>query len=265
MKYEWFSLWMECLHSQNVSLWIHPPSSQYNVYYKWIIKNLEYCQSVEKRVIKARFLKCINENKKRENKIKKFRKWCKIRIFPKKVTAVPRKSLPQFPEKNTAVLRKKYRSSQKKLPQFSEKVTAVLRKGYRSSPKKATAVPRKSSCSFRKSYRSLPKKQLQFPKNNCIWARDGQLPQFSEKWLHLSRSLSVTAVPWKMAAFKPKSVSYRSSPKSGCIKPKSVSYRSSPKSGCIKLESVSYRSSPKNDCIWARDGQLPQFPEKWLH
>ena len=176
---------MECLHSQNVSLWIHPPSSQYNVYYKWIIKNLEYCQSVEKRVIKARFLKCINENKKRENKIKKFRKWCKIRAFPKKNTAVPRKKLPQFsekayrsspkkipqfPEKNTAVPRKSYRSSPKKLPQFSEK-------GYRSSPKKATAAPRKSSCSFRKSYRSSPK-------NNCIWAQDGQLPQFPEKWLH---------------------------------------------------------------------------------
>ena len=146
---------MECLHSQNVSLWIHPPSSQYSVNYKRIIKNLEYCQSVEKRVIKARFLKCINENKKRENKIKKFRKWCKIRVFPEKVTAVLRKklpqfpekvtavlrkSLPQFPEKNTAVLRKNYRSSPKKLPRFPEKVTAVLRKGYRSFPKKATAV-----------------------------------------------------------------------------------------------------------------------------
>ena len=187
---------MECLHSQNVSLWIHPPSSQYNVNYKRIIKNLEYCQSVEKRVIKARFLKCINENKKRENKIKKFRKWCKIRVFPEKVTAVPRKklpqfpekvtavlrkSLPQFPEKNTAVLRKNYRSSPKKLPQFPEKVTAVLRKGYRSSPKKATAVYRKSSCSFRKSHRSFRKNYCRVPKNNCIWARDGQLPQFPEK------------------------------------------------------------------------------------
>ena len=205
---------------------------------------------MEKRVIKARFLKCINENKKRENKIKKFRKWCKIRAFPKKNTAVPRKKLPQFsekayrsspkkipqfPEKNTAVPRKSYRSSPKKLPQFSEK-------GYRSSPKKATAAPRKSSCSFRKSYRSSPK-------NNCIWAQDGQLPQFPEKWLQLSRSLSVIAVPRKVAAVKPKSVSYRSSPKSGCIKPKSVNYRSSPKSGCIKLESVSYRSSPKSGCI----------------
>ena len=187
---------MECLHSQNVSLWIHPPSSQYSVNYKRIIKNLEYCQSVEKRVIKARFLKCINENKKRENKIKKFRKWCKIRVFPEKVTAVLRKklpqfpekvtavlrkSLPQFPEKNTAVLRKNYRSSPKKLPQFSEKVTAVYRKRLpqftekaAAASEKATAVYRKSSCSFRKNY-------CRVPKNNCIWARDGQLPQFQEK------------------------------------------------------------------------------------
>ena len=171
---------------------------------------MEYCQSVEKRVIKARFLKCINENKKRENKIKKFRKWCKIRIFPKKVTAVPRKKLPQFPEKvyrsspkkipqfsekNTAVPRKSYRSYPKKLPQFSEKVTAVLRKRLPQFPEKAAAASEKATAVYRKSYRSLPKKQLQFPKNNCIWARDGQLPQFSEKWLHLSRSLSVTAVP----------------------------------------------------------------------
>jgi hypothetical protein len=198
---------MECLHSQNVSLWIHPPSSQYNVYYKWIIKNLEYCQSVEKRVIKARFLKCINENKKRENKIKKFRKWCKIRVFPEKVTAVPRKklpqfpekvtavlrkNLPQFPEKNTAVLRKNYRSFPKKLPRFPEKVTAVLRKGHRSSPKssaaseKATAVYRKNSYSFRKTTASGPgtASYRSSPKNDCIWARDGQLPQFPEKWLH---------------------------------------------------------------------------------
>ena len=201
MKYEWFSLWMECLHSQNVSLWIHPPSSQYNVYYKWIIKNLEYCQSVEKRVIKARFLKCINENKKRENKIKKFRKWCKIRIFPKKVTAVPRKKLPQFPEKD-------YRSSPKKIPQFPEKVTAVLRKSYRSSPKR---LPQFSE----KGYRSSPKKQLQLPK---------KLPQFtekaatvSEKQLHLGSWWPVTAVLRKVAASKPKSVSYRSSLKNGCI------------------------------------------------
>ena len=132
---------------------------------------------MEKRVIKARFLKCINENKKRENKIKKFRKWCKIRVFPKKITAVPRKSYRSSPKKLTAVPRKKYRSSPKKIPQFPEKVTAVPRKSYRSSPKKATAAPRKSSCSFRKSYRSSPK-------NNCIWAQDGQLPQFPEKWLH---------------------------------------------------------------------------------
>ena len=142
---------MECLHSQNVSLWIHPPSSQYSVNYKRIIKNLEYCQSVEKRVIKARFLKCINENKKRENKIKKFRKWCKIRVFPEKVTAVLRKG--------TAVFRKR-------LPQFTEKAAAAS--------EKATAVYRKSSCSFRKNY-------CRVPKNNCIWARDGQLPQFPEK------------------------------------------------------------------------------------
>ena len=179
---------------------------------------MEYCQSVEKRVIKARFLKCINENKKRENKIKKFRKWCKIRVFPKKITAVPRKKLPQFPEKA-------YRSSPKKIPQFPEKNTAVPRKSYRSSPKKATAAPRKSSCSFRKSYRSSPK-------NNCIWAQDGQLPQFPEKWLQLSRSLSVTAVPRKVAALS-RSLSITAVPrKVAAVKPKSVSYRSSPKSGC---------------------------------
>ena len=190
---------MECLHSQNVSLWIHPPSSQYNVYYKWIIKNLEYCQSVEKRVIKARFLKCINENKKRENKIKKFRKWCKIRVFPEKVTAVPRKklpqfpekvtavlrkSLPQFPEKNTAVLRKKYRGSPKKLPQFSEKVTAVLRKRLPQFPEKAAAASEKATAVYRKSSYSFRKNYSRVPKNNCNWARDGQLPQFPEKWLH---------------------------------------------------------------------------------
>ena len=230
MKYEWFSLWMECLHSQNVSLWIHPPSSQYNVYYKWIIKNLEYCQSVEKRVIKARFLKCINENKERENKIKKFRKWCKIRVFPEKVTAVPRKklpqfpekvtavlrkNLPQFPEKNTAVLRKNYRSFPKKLPRFPEKVTAVLRKGHRSSPKKATAVPRKAA--------QLPKKLPQLTEKTAT---------VSEKQLHLGPGRPVTAVPRKMTASGLGTASYRSSPKSGCIKPEFVSYRSSPKSNC---------------------------------
>ncbi len=170
---------------------------------------MEYCQSVEKRVIKARFLKCINENKKRENKIKKFRKWCKIRAFPKKNTAVPRKKLPQFSEKA-------YRSSPKKIPQFPEKNTAVPRKSYRSSPKK---LPQFSE----KGYRGSPKKQLQLPK---------KLPQFPEKQLHLGPGRPVTAVPRKVAAVKPKSVSYRSSPKSGCIKPKSVNYRSSPKSGC---------------------------------
>ena len=114
---------------------------------------------MEKRVIKARFLKCINENKKRENKIKKFRKWCKIRVFPKKITAVPRKKLPQFPEKA-------YRSSPKKIPQFPEKVTAVPRKRLPQLPEKAaaasekaTAVPRKTTASGLRtaSYRSSPK------------------------------------------------------------------------------------------------------------
>ena len=172
---------------------------------------MEYCQSVEKRVIKARFLKCINENKKRENKIKKFRKWCKIRAFPKKNTAVPRKKLPQFSEKA-------YRSSPKKIPQFPEKNTAVPRKSYRSSPKK---LPQFSEKGYRGS-----------PKNNCIWAQDGQLPQFPEKWLQLSRSLSVTAVPRKVAALS-RSLSITAVPrKVAAVKPKSVSYRSSPKSGC---------------------------------
>ena len=179
MKYEWFSLWMECLHSQNVSLWIHPPSSQYNVNYKRIIKNLEYCQSVEKRVIKARFLKCINENKKRENKIKKFRKWCKIRVFPEKVTAV---------------LRKGYRSSPKRLPQFSEK-------GYRSLPKKQL---------------QFPKKLLQSTEKQLHLGTGRPVTAVPRKVAALSRSLSVTAVPRKVTAVEPKPVSYHSSPKSNC-------------------------------------------------
>ena len=73
----------------------------------------------------------------------KMGKYCKIRVFPGKTTALYRKwlphftensyctlpkNLPQFSEKYSAVLRKNYRSSPKKLPQFTEKATAVLRK-----------------------------------------------------------------------------------------------------------------------------------------
>ena len=48
-----------------------PPSSQYNVNYKWILKNLEYCQSVGKRVKKDCFVRCVNEKINGENKNKK--------------------------------------------------------------------------------------------------------------------------------------------------------------------------------------------------
>ena len=47
-----------------------PPSSQYNVNYKRIIKNLEYCQSVEIGLKKDCFARCVNEKINGENKDK---------------------------------------------------------------------------------------------------------------------------------------------------------------------------------------------------
>ena len=44
------------------------PFPQYNVNYKGKLKNLEYCQSVGKRVKKDCFARCVNEKINGENK-----------------------------------------------------------------------------------------------------------------------------------------------------------------------------------------------------
>jgi hypothetical protein len=78
----------------------------------------------------------------------KMGKYCKIRVFPGKTTALYRKfGYRTLPKIATALYRKIYRSSPKNIAQFSEKLPQFSEK-LPQFTEKATAVLRKSLAQF---------------------------------------------------------------------------------------------------------------------